>query len=571
MAALSGFSTQHAQWAVNPYLSLDFDIPDEAQDVAAQISAHAVFIPLYGAALAAPQYPITTAPRRILGALHSAYAADYYHRIHVFPTSLDLGNLVSAQVTSVRVWNAYMTAKNLSHVDGLEEGLELSGPQAMPYSFPPLLETDWQLNVTPDGPAVLDTTLRWMFDAGVQSPGLRVTGNRIVPWGFVPDWSHSITERLSWLTDILANSRGAEQRRSLRLAPRKSYEARFVVDGPERAFFDLAMAGWGRKVWAMPVWPDVQLLAAPVPAASLRIACRTVGFDFRKGGLAMLRGESAFDTEAVEIAAIDATGLELKRATQQSWPAQTRLYPVRSARLSAMPETERHSDRLITTEAVFELVEPADWPTVLPSTLYRGRPVFDARPNETQNLTRGYERLTLQLDNLTGIPALADTAGKSFVLQQHRWALAGRVAQGAWRSLLYALRGRAVSVWLPTHAQDLQLAQASEGSVLKVRKVGYARFGAGALGRRDIRIELADGTVLLRRIQTAVENGAIEELAIDADLPRNIAPEEVLRISYMALCRLADDTVELQHITDADGHAASSVMWRGVRDDLEGA
>ena len=496
------------------------------------------------------------------------YSDDYYHRIHISPGEVALGNVVSTQVSTVRIWNAFLIPQQVVALEGVEEGLQVTPPAALPMTLGGLRETDWLVAVTPDGPSTLDAIISWVFSAA-PSARLRITGNRIVPWGFVPNWGQPVVERLSWLTDVLGNPRGTEQRRSLRVAPRKAWQANFVMEGAERALFDLAMAGWGRRVWSLPVWVDAQQLTAPLPAGSSVIACDTVGRDFREGGLALLRGETAFDTEAVEIQSITTQAITLQRVTQAAWPAGTRLYPLRSARLAELPETTRRTDRLLVSDCSFELVEPVDWPGVLPATLYKGQPVLVARPDESEDLTHSYERLVLTLDNATGIPAATDTAGKGFVLQQHRWLLVGRQEHSAWRSLLYALRGRATAVWIPTHAQDLMPAGPLTGSLLKVQRVGYSRFGLGQLGRQDIRIELQDGSVLMRRITAAVENGPTEELVVDADFPGVIQPDQVARISYMALCRLASDDVELEHLTDQDGVARCAVTLRGVRDDLE--
>ncbi|HBW61219.1 MAG TPA: hypothetical protein DEF75_02295 [Comamonas kerstersii] len=479
-----------------------------------------------------------------------------------------LGNVVSTQVSTVRVWNAYLSPKTVIGLDGVDEGIEITPPAALPMVLSAMQETNWLVAVTPDGPAVLDAYVGWLFDGASTRP-LHLTGNRIVPWGFAPNWSSPLLETLSWLTNILANNRGAEQRRSLRAAPRKGWQASFTAEGAERALFDLSMAGWGRRVWALPVWVDVLQLDAALPAGSSAIACDTTGRDFRVGGLALLRGETAFDTEAVEILDMTAAGLTLKRVTQSTWPAGTKLYPLRSARLTEMPQTTRRTDALLQADCSFELTESANWPAALPSTLYRGRPVFAQRPDESTDLSHSYERLTLLLDNTTGNTAVTDTAGKGFVLQQHRWCLAGRAEHSAWRSLLYALQGRAKSIWLPTHAQDLVPVEPLSGSLLKVQRVGYARFGVGQLGRQDIRIELADGSVLMRRITAAVARGPIEELVVDADFPGVIQPGQVARISYMALCRLASDDIELEHLTDQDGVARCAITLRGVRDDLE--
>lgn len=563
MTALSGVIAQAGKASWSPYLTEDLDtFAFYTQPCTGMPQQH------MAAKAVVSQLPVSTAPRSLQAAYAGGYVFDFYDRIHISPGELVLGNIVSTQVTTVRLWNAFLTPENVLGLDDLEEGLSVTPPAALPMTLGALQETDWLVAVTPDGPSTLDATVRWVFE-DAQAPALRISGNRIVPWGFAPNWSPPLRETLSWLTNILANNRGAEQRRSLRAAPRKGWQASFITEGAERALFDLSMAGWGRRVWALPVWVDVLQLDTALPAGSSAIACDTTGRDFRVGGLALLRGETAFDTEAVEILDMTAGGITLKRVTQSTWPAGTRLYPLRSARLTEMPQTTRRTDALLQADCSFELTEPADWPAALPTTLYRGRPVFAQRPDESTDLSHSYERLTLLLDNTTGNAAVTDTAGKGFVLQQHRWCLAGRAEHSAWRSLLYALQGRAKSIWLPTHAQDLVPVEPLSGSLLKVQRVGYARFGVGQLGRQDIRIELADGSVLMRRITAAVESGPIEELVVDADFPGVIQPGQVARISYMALCRLASDDIELEHLTDQDGVARCAITLRGVRDDLE--
>ena len=44
---------------------------------------------------------------------------------------------------------------------------------------------------------------------------------------------------------------------------------------------------------------------------------------------------------------------------------------------------------------------------------------------------------------------------------------------------------------------------------------------------------------------------------------------DIHRISFMSLARLADDDVEIEHQTDADGLATATLNWRSVRSDLE--
>lgn len=516
-------------------------------------------------------FPVAAHGRAISVQRAGAFVDDWYHRIHLSPRTLDLGSIVSTQAAQVAVWNAFFEPRTLADILGVQEGLALSGPGAPPIVVPALAELQWDLSIAPNGPSRLDTTLQWIF-AGLPPATLTLRGSRTVAFGFAPDWSEPVTETLEWLTDVRTSTTGAEQRRALRLAPRRSFEAQVIAEGRERAAFDMALAGWGAQEWALPIWHDVQPLPQAVPPGATTITCATAGRDFVAGGLALLRGEDALVTEAMEIAAITAGALQLKRPVLRPWPAGTRLYPVRAARLAAQPEMSRKTDRLLAARVQFAVTEACDWPELAPAQTYRGLPVYAPRPEESEDLTSTFERLLTTLDNARGKPAVTDTAGRGFAVRAHRWALQGVAEHTALRSLLYWLRGRQRACWLPTHAQDLVLAATASGGAITVQRCGYARWGVGRAGRQDIRMELADGSVLHRRILSAAEvDDATETLVLDAALLRTVTPADVRRISYLALMRLADDGASIEHLTDIEGAARAALTFRAVRDDLEAA
>lgn len=386
-------------------------------------------------------------------------------------------------------------------------------------------------------------------------------------WTFTPNWEEPVGERLSWLTDVLSSRTGAEQRRALRLSPRRSFSASVVAHGAERTLFDLWVNTRAGSSLALPIWPDVQLLDAQLMAGALAVDCRTAGFDFTEGGMAALLGSGAHDAELVAVDAVTPSGVVLAAGTQRTWPTGTRLYPVRVARFAEMPTVTRKTDELLTAEVSFALMEPCDWPAQLPTDLYRGAPVFNRHPDETKDLTLGYERLSQVLDNSVGLPLVTDTAGWSFCVQQHRFVVHGRSDQTALRSLLYGLRGRQRACWLPTHAADF-VPLATNGASLTVLRCGYADLAAMAPGRRDLRIELTNGIALHRRITAAVAIDDTEVLTLDGGA-LGVAASSIARVSFMRLMRLATDEVEIEHITDADGVASTAVTWRGLRDDLE--
>lgn len=513
---------------------------------------------------------VDDAARGIEGFKVGAYSDDFYHRIHIIPSRLDLGNMVGTQTSPLRIWNAFFTPQSIVEINGVNEGIELTGQDNPPLAFAPLQERAWDISITPDGPAVLDAELEFIFAAGSVAT-LNLTGNRITPFAWRVDWSEGVRERLTWATSIAQSSTGHEQRRALRVAPRRNLSAPVILHKRERQLFDLAMFGWASRVWAIPVWFDIQLLTTGVAAAAMAIPCDTVNRDFRANGLAILLGETAFQYETVEILSVTPTQLNLKRPLVQGWAVGSRIYPARTARLESAPQVKRKTDELQTTAVDFVMAEPCEWPAVAPTTTYRGYPVYDAVPNENEDLTSQLQHLLLQLDNGSAIPVVTDAANLSFLTTLHRWLLQGRSEHAAFRSLLYYLSGRQKAVWIPTHADDITLAAivVNSATVMDIVNIGCARFGQLKTGRRDIRLQLRNGTVFYRRITGAIEISTdVERVQIDTAFGVQINPADVLRISWLMLMRGDSDVIEINHVTDADGVTEAQQIFRSVRDDV---
>ena len=522
-----------------------------------------------GGSVLSTHWPVEANGRAIDGIRAGAFIDDYYYRIHISPSRLDLGNVVSAQTSPVFLWNAFLEPRTLNDISGLDEGIQVSGQPATPLLFPALKELTWQVTVTPDGQPVLDTVVAWEFDNGREA-GLRITANRIIAWTFVPDWGDGLRERLISSTDILQSESAASQRRQLRLAPRREFTGPIYAEGRERQLLDLALFGWSDRVWSMPIWPDIQLLQAGISGAVDFIPCSTQYLDFRAGGLAMLRGEDAFTSETVEILQVLSNGLQLKRNTQLAWPAGSRLYPARAAQLLDEPSLSKLTDRLIEAEVRFLVVEPCDWPEWLPSSLYRGRPVWDRRPDDSENLTHAAQRLRSTLDSGVAQPLITDTARRALQVLGQRHLDLGREARALIRSFIYGMRGRQKAVWVPTHMDDLVLVAtvSALATTLDIENIGYTRFSNGKPGRRDIRIELLDGTVFMRRLSSSTElSSQVERVTLDSVLGIEVQPHQVARISWMNLMRFESDAQEIEHLTDSQGVAAWATAFREERDD----
>ncbi len=516
--------------------------------------------------------PVEQREASLLGRKGPSFFDDFYNRIHARPPLLPLGSVVSTQVTPVYIWNAYLVNRSLSSILGETEGIDLQGQPSPPLLYKPLQELVYQLAVSTDGPPVIDDRLSWVFDNG-DFAEMRITGIRVSSWWVRADWSYPVTERLEWFTSVAKSPYGVEQRRSLRLAPRRTFRLKSIANRKQRRYLELLIAEAGGRNWAVPVWPQTQFSAGPITSGALTIYVDTTYYDFAVGGLLMVGGDDPWDFEVLEIKTIQPTYVTLARPTTKPWPSGTRIVPGKISRMKEQVMMHRLTDEAVSMEVYFEQVEVADWPAIMPADTYLSKPVYYARPEESEDLTNQAQRLLAMVETNTGIPRVTDTAGHSFKALGHRWQVYGRQAQASLRSFFYALGGKWKSVWVPTHYNDLQIVANMEAttSYLEIEWCGYTRTGAlSNSGTRDIMMTLRDGTRKYFRIMQAEEiSNGNERLILNAAAGQPIKVSDVDRISFMNIMRLDQDYIEFSHTTDSsNGMVSTKGVWLSLRDDI---
>lgn len=384
-------------------------------------------------------------------------------------------------------------------------------------------------------------------------------------WPISPDWNDGVLERLEFLTDVHQSPSGAEQRRALRLAPRRSFEFSVSAEGAERTILDLAIAGIGSFPMLLPLYHDVADVAVELPPGATFIPADLAHREFRSG-VALLQtpvgsGASRMRYEVV-VAAASGSGLSLASPTRLHWFPGTRLYPLVRARVMGDVQVSRITSRVSQAQLRFDVIDAVDWNDLFPGDRHGDRQVWTVAPNERDPLRVDFHRIESVFDHDLGPAQVTDTAQAAWIRQQYRWTLEGRAERNQFRQLLYSLRGRQQALWLPTFSDDLTLVQnillADEG--IYVERCGYTQYitTPDQWSRRDIRITLQDGEVFHRKIVAArIEEATDREwLAVDTTLPA-ISMAAVKRIEFLMPARLDQDSIELNHITDADGVAES--------------
>lgn len=502
------------------------------------------------------------------GSLAGSFAlSDWYNRIHISQGILALGNVISGITQTIGIWNAWLTSpKTLNTITATNaDGITYTGP-SVPITFAPNQQMNWTFTVSVQGPPTINASFVWAFSDS-ESVALSVTGSRVTAWALTPDWSHGVRETLQFKTDVMIAWSGAEMRRALRIAPRRVFEFQSPMQQQERRIIEAQLFAWSAMVWAIPIFVDGQRLSTSLLPGATTIPCDTVNRDFVAGGVAILIGSDASTYEVVQITSITSSALALTHPVAGNWPAGSRLYPARTARMTAYPKITRDNGEFATISVNFMSNEPCDWPAATGLPQYRGYPVLEDSPDTSGNDQGSYERQAVTIDNETGVLEVDDTAQIGFVANTHAWFMKGRTPRAFFRSLMYLLKGRQGEIWVPTYQSDIKLVATIGTSdvAISVEATGYVLYLAGQLNRQDIRIELLNGTIYYRRITgSATLDQYTERLSIDSSLGATITPSQIRRISYMSLSRLDSDSIIIDHINSDVGIATASTPFRAV-------
>lgn len=388
-------------------------------------------------------------------------------------------------------------------------------------------------------------------------------------WQADPDWTNGVTETLEWKTDILQSYSGAEQRIARRLSPRRTFEFSILINGNERTRFENRLAYVGGNSWYFPIFTDVTYLEKDVDLNATVLSCSTLGRDFVVGNKVLIKSEinNCNQSALLEVAAVNDYSITLVNPIKTRFNAGACIYPVRLAVLTDVPELTRYNDDLLSAQIRFRISEHNAFSndiSYLP--VYRHFPVLTTHPDWAESLKGRYERFLIELDNNSSIPARLDTAKLPFWIQEFRWFVTERNEQVELRKLFYYLNGCQKCVWVSSQANDFNVVSV-DGRVLEVENVGFNEIGLMP-GRKDITINLCNGEVLYRRIEkVAAISDDVERLLLNDSISVNAA--DILSVSFLTLCRLDNDSVSWEHVTDADGLANITCSFRGVRDELE--
>lgn len=399
---------------------------------------------------------------------------------------------------------------------------------------------------------------------------------------FRPNWANGIVERLEFLTSVVSTYAGSEQRRRVRLTPRRSFEITYNRSKVERSFFDLWMMNLAAEEVLLPLWHDQGVLTAKAEAGDADLRVDTAFREYLPGGFAVLVKDS-FTYEIVEINEVLEDRVTLTEFLVGDWPKNSKLYPLRLATLDPETQGQALSSRVNNVTLLFTLTGPneiddeGDW-----DDFYKVNdlPVLTTEPNRADALDTGWGYSVIEADHQLGLRRRVVMRDSAATTQGYSWWAKGREAQYRVRQLLYRLKGRFQPVYLPTFSDDVVLTAPAPANALwiTIQNIGYHITKAIAEGlTEDDELSRGRRRVLFRHGSnfadafiyeaTPINDGADEELTLHPSSYPKIALPAGTPGSFVELARLDQDVLELHHHADSDGLMEVATAFRTLPGD----
>lgn len=467
-----------------------------------------------------------------------SFSADYYERIHITPSHLDLGNILSSQSRNVDVWNAFTTPKTLQSITEVgTDGITLTAPVAPPTIFQGLENRRYVAAISTNGPPVINAKYTFNFQGAPAS--LTITGRRVVVWPYIIQTQHS--ETLEWLTEVLETYEG-EQRLAMRKAPRQTYDYTHVMSDHDMSTAYVLLEEWFQRVFGVPVWNELALVGA-ITGKPQFIDTRTDIFDYRANDVVLV-WESPEKYEAVETTTITATRINLKIPLANDYQ-HAYIMPLRFGRMLSPPSFDRTAMGVTKGQASFTVLAMADLgQTNMPT--YKGLDVYmrplPLRGGNKQTVFRDVE----VIDSLTGEMTVSSVKAFAQKTQPLTISLDDRADLWVMRRWLHHKRGKQRPFFLPTWNQDftVKLNVAENAQSLTVRNTNYHLYSR----QRDLMLKLKNGNVYYRRITgAALLPSGDESISIDSAFGVSFTPDDVEVCCFLNVVRFNSDRIELSH------------------------
>ena len=478
---------------------------------------------------------------------------------HLFPSSINVGNVLTDQDQTYSLWNPTFADTQLTSVvkTGVV-GITFLNDVTAPKTFAPFESATITIRVLVDGPPTVASI--FSYYTGLNNVSISLEGTRVVAFIPMHNWKVPLLERVKWNVASSESYSGKVFKELLSSSPRREFESEHLVIGEDRRLLDALLWSGHYRLYLIPLWCDVTVLTQSVSVADTTVYMDTSDLRFVVDGfIAIVHNQQAY--EIAKITEVYADRVVLADGLLYGWNAGSLAFPSLLARIAGKEKTNNLSSETARVKITWEILESIQYPQaklgeVMPAITSIPSPPDLADVNNSYIYTKEPEwsegldsEIYSEFDTESFPFRTADLRIKRRdeheFLMRYSWVLTTRSDIAAHRSWLNYLSGKYNSFLIPTYLQDMKiLYEVTSGqSALRIARLEYGDSYANMPGRRILRIEYIGGAtrqpiVDFRPILGGtVVNADEEDIMLDSALTDTILTSEInlVRLSFVFL------------------------------------
>jgi len=491
---------------------------------------------------------------------------DFYYRIWVIPSYVDLGSIPTDVTYTLIVWNAWFHSVQLDSVQvNGDPNSSVSGQSVGDYTLP-LAEAPWTLLVGASGPPTVTGQVVWDFDGEVVTFDFK--GVRAVVWKFRHNWEQPWEEKIEFKTSVWRAWKGRESRRALRRYPRRTI-TQAVLAPPEKHYeLSTALIRQLDRTFVFPDWPRQTKTTAAAAAGDSSITVQSpLPRWFTADITIFLRAPDSQEEESYRVKSISGSTATVEPALVRDYGEGTKVWYGASGQLPKKGAKTTHHTALATVGLLPFRCEPgSDLRTEYSSPEWNGLPLFDIQPNWATQPSGEWMSQRLEADFGLGRRNWINPIDWHDFILRFRYSEIGRQKALDIIDFFRNRRGQNLPFWAPSWLADLPpIFPISSGtSAFKVAGQDFGKAYRDSPIHKAIRFRLRDGTVIYRKVTsvTLVSDADGDNTLLSVDLPfsQDIAPEDVVYISWVYFARFAQDSLTVKWLTDEVADMTLSVF-----------